>query len=292
MALPSPSQQPQQQPQPFSFDLDTSRANPYKWNFVFTFTKSEGWNEFPLQDPTLPVGSLLLVEHVEVTSAGACGQPYIVKHDDARVVGQRTTRIQNTDLSKPSWFPKWAGWSSLIHGVCALDCPERKEVLGEVEALNEGRFFFSELYMTLSELVQRLESDGNQYKVRMWKTQVEAHIQPRILRVIRHGSIMECLTKRYLECPLVKVRLDHPIMYLCLHLPAPTNDQDLQMCVAVTVSGKRISNICTPAQYSSTLGSIDKFAEALLRPVENGVDFEEYFRQFPIRFHRELIALK
>lgn len=292
MALPSLSQQQQQQQkQPFSFDLDTSRADPYKRNFVFTFNQSEGWNEFPLQDPTLPVGSLLLVEHVEVTSAGACGRPYMVKHDDARVVGKRTTCIQNTDFTKPSWYPTWAGWSSLVHGVCGLDCPERKEVLGEVEALNEERFFMSEMYMTLSQM-RCLQSDGHQYKIRAWRMQVEAHIPPRILRVIRHGSIMECLTKRYLECPLVKVRLDHPIMFLCLHLPAPTDDRDLQMSVAVTVSGKRISNICTPVQVSSTSGFIDKIAETLLLPVENGVDFEEYFRQFPIRFHRELTDLK
>ena len=297
MALPQQQQQQQQQRQGFSFDLDTRRGDPYKRNFVFTLPKWEGWNVFSSQDPSLPSGSFLLIEHFDVTSAGACGQPYVMMHDDGRMVGQRTTYIQNAAVSKPPWFPSWAEWSKLVHGVCGFDSFERKTVTGEIEALNEERFFLSEFYMTLSELVRSHEDDRSPYKFRRWQSQVEAQIPPGVLeRIIRRNSIMECLKKRYLECPLIKTRSDHVIMDLCLHMPALTRDQDndanAPMHVAVTVSGKRISTACSPSKCSSDLQPIEKIQEILLLPVGSGVPFEEIFRRFPIRFHRDMIVFR
>ena len=252
---------------------------------------------FSLQDTGLPAGSLLLVEHFDVTSAGACGQPYIMRHDDGRIVGQRTTHLGNADVSKPPRFPEWAEWSPLVHGVCGLDRYERKAITGDMEALNEERFFMSELYMTLSEFVLSRDDDRSQYKIRRWRSQIEAHIPPLLReKIIRRGSIMECLKKRYLECPLIKTRSDHAIMELCLYLPPSTRgedeDTDATIHVVVTVSGKRVSSACTPIQCSNNSGAIDKFHEILLQPVAEGVPFEEIFRRFPIRFHRDMIVFR
>ena len=284
-----------QQQQRFSFDLDTINADPYKQTFVFTFLQKGGWNVLPLLDRSLSTGSVLLIEHVEVTSAGACGQPYAMLHEDGRLVGRPTTTFKNNDLPRPPSFPKWAQWSSCVHGVCGLFGPGRSAVMGSVEALNEERFFGSELYMTLSQLVRSQEDDSSHYRLRQWQAQINAHIPPQILQNIRHGSVIECLKTRYLECPLVKTRPERPFLDLCLYLSAPNEDEDKEVHVAVTVSGKRISHICSPknpSHYSNGQLTIDAFTDNLIQPIESGVHFDEFFRRFPIRFHRERIAIR
>ena len=159
MAFPQPQpQQQQQQPQNFPFDLDAQRGDPYKRTIVFTLPKWEGWNVISLQDLCLPLGTLLLIENCDVTSAGACGHPYILRHDDGRMAGKRITYVSNASVPKPPRFPQGAEWSPLVHGLCGLDGFERKTTTGGIEALNEERFFASEWYMTLSELVRSQDS--------------------------------------------------------------------------------------------------------------------------------------
>ena len=299
MAFPQPQQQQQQQqPQNFTFDLDTQRADPYKRTFVFTLPKWEGWNVISLQDPCLPLGTLLLIEHCDVTSAGTCGHPYILSHDDGRMVGKRLTYLGNASVPKPPRFPQWAEWSPRVHGLCGLDGFERKTTTGGMEALNEERFFASEWYMTLSELVRSQEDNRSPYKVRRWQQLFEAHVPP-ILRhknTIKFTSVMECLKRRYLECPLIKIRSDHVIMDLCIHLSSFIRDEEKDteapLQVAVTVSGKRISCVCSPFQFSTKFGRLDEYHKFYLHPSTEGLPFEEIFRRFPISFHRDMIVFR
>ena len=250
---------------------------------------------FPLQDLSLPLGCLLIIDRVEAISVEACGEPYMLKCDDGRVVGRRIVSLKNASLPKPSWFPNWAAWSPDVHGLCGLDAIERKEFTGEVEALNEERFFLSDLYMTVSEYVRSEDSDGRQYKVRKLRSQIESHIAPRIVKLTRSGSITDCLKNRYFESPLVKTRSDGSIMDFCLHLSTTSGEMDdgpKTMCVLVTVCGKRISNACSPVQLSNTPGSIEALGDTILLPTNNGVEFDDYFRRFPIAFHRDILTFR
>lgn len=267
----------------------------------------------PLQDATLSPGSLLLIEHVEVTSAAACGRPYVLMHEDGRLVGRVTTVLTGIDLPRPPSFPKWAEWSARVHGVCGLNGLDRNAVTGPVEALNEERFFLSELYMTVAQLVRSQEDDGSHYRLRMWQAQIAAHIPPAILHSIRHGSVVQCLKQHYMQCPLIKARPDRPFANLCIHLPAVTakteSATDLSsLHLAVTVSGKRISHICHPhpnpvfphqgpglglgVGQGQGPGTIDAFFDNLIQSTENGIDFDEFFKRIPIRFHRDRFALR
>lgn len=286
----------QQQQLRFTFDLDTSHADPYERDFVFSFRKTDGWNVIPLEDVMLPSSSILLIERVEVTSAVACGLPFVVMHDDGRLVGQPRTILRDIDLPSPPSFPAWAKWATHVHGVCGLGGIDRKKATGHVEALNEERFFLSELYMALPQLIRTQEEDGSQYRLRMWQSLISAHIPPTILKSIRYGSVSQCLKQHYLQCPLIKTRLDRPFADLCIHVcPGEKDDTDRVMRVAVTVSGKRISHVCTPLNVMpSTNGqaSFETFADHFIHPAENGIEFEEIFRRFPIRFHRDRFALR
>lgn len=280
-----------QQQQRFAFDLDTSHADPYVKNFVFTFTKTSGWNVLPLHDGTLSPSSILLIECVEVISAQLCGQPYVLLHDDGRLVGRTTTILGGEGiLPSPPSFPKWAEWKTHVHGVCGLDGIDRSATTGPVEALNEERFFLSELYMILPQLVRAQEDDGSHYRLRMWQTQINAHIPPSILKNIRHGSVSQCLKRHYLHCPLLKPRPDHPFANLHIHVGADKDKDTAEIVrVAVTVTGKRISNVCLPSNSQATF---ETFSETFIQSMDNGVDFAEYFRRCPIRFHRDLFALR
>ena len=251
-----------------------------------------------MQDPCLPLGTLLLIEHCEVVSAGACGHPYILRHEDGRMVGKRITYVGNVSVPKPPRFPQWAEWTPLVHGLCGLDGFERKTTTGGMEALNEERFFASEWYMTLSELVRSQEDNRSPYNFRKWQQLFEAHVPP-ILRqknTIAFPSVMECLKKRYLECPLIKIRSDHGIMDLCIHLPPfignEEKDTDAQLQVAVTVTGKRISCVCCPFQFSTKFGKLDEYHKIYLHHSTDGLPFEEIFRRFPISFHRDMIVFR
>lgn len=283
-------QQQQQQPQRFGFDLDTENANPYVKNFVFTFTKTNGWNVLPLRDHTLSPTSILLVEGVEVWSVQACGQPYVLLHDDGRFVGRTTTILEEDAIPSPPSFPKWAVWNMHVHGVCGLDGIERSATKRPVEALNEERFFLSELYMTLPQLVRAHEDDGGQYRLRVWQTQINAHIPQSILRNIRHGSVSQCLKQRYLQCPLLRPRPDHPFANLHIYIGADKkNDTDEMVRVVVRVTGKRICNVCAPSNNPPTF---ETFSETIIQSVDSGIDFADFFRRCPIRFHRDRFALR
>ena len=279
----APVQQEQQQ---FAFDLDTSRADPYVKTFVFTFTKTNGWNVLPLLDCTLSPNSILLVECVEVTSAQLCGEPYVLLHDDGRFVGRTTTILEGETLPRPPSFPKWAEWKKHVHGVCGLGGNIRSATTGPVEALNEERFFLSELYMILPQILRTQEDDGSHYRLRMWQTQISAHIPHLILKNIRHGSVSQCLRQQYLQCPLLKPRPDHAFANLHIYVGADTAET---VRAAVTVTGRRISNVCPPSNSQVTF---ETFSETFLQSTDNGVDFAEYFRRCPIRFHRDLFALR
>ena len=286
----APVQQQQQQPpqqQQFAFDLDTSHADPYVKNFVFTFTKTKGWYALPLLDCTLSPNSILLVECVEVTSAQLCGEPYVLLHDDGRLVGRTTTILDRGEiLPTPPTFPKWAEWKTHVHGVCGLGGSNRSATTGPVEALNEERFFLSELYMILPQMLRTQEDDGSHYRLRMWQTQISAHIPHSILKNIRHGSVCQCLKQQYLQCPLLKPRPDHPFANLYIHISTETADR---VPVAVTVTGRRISNVCPPSNSQITF---ETYSDVFLKSTESGVDFAEYFKRCPIQFHRDLFALR
>lgn len=282
-------QQQQQRQQPFAFDLDTSRADPYVKHFVFTFTKTCGWNTLPLRDDALS-RHLLLVERVEVTSALACGQPYVLTHDDGRFVGRLTTILEGIQLPRPPSFPEWAEWKMHAHGVCGLDGVNRNEATGPVEALNEERFFLSELYMSLPQLTRARDGDGNHYQLRTWQQLISAHIPPPILKSIRHGSVWQCLKERYLQCPLIKPRPDRPFADLHIHLAADKcEEQNTTIHAVVTVYGKLISHFCNPVH---TQAGLETLSDSFIQPTETGLEFEELFRRFPIRFHRDRLALR
>lgn len=298
MAATVPGASGQKQQQQFTFDLDSSHGDPYKKTFVFEFTKTDGWNALPLRDCTLPAGSVLLIERCEVISAVACGRPYMLIHDDGRLVGRPTTSVEGTDLPRPTAFPKWAEWTPLVHGVCGLGEIDRNAIVGPVEALNEERFYMSELWMTLAQLVQSQEDESSHYRLRRWQAQIAAHISPEILRSIRHGSVAQCLKQRYLHCPLIRIRSERPLADLYIHLSSEKKEQeDKEQVVhmAVTVSGKRISHVRPPQNTAAHLSgqlNIDAFFDNLIHPIENGVDFDEFFRRVPIRFHRDRYAMR
>ena len=254
---------------------------------MFTFPKTNGWNALPLLDCTLSPNSILLVECVDVTSAQLCGEPYVLLHDDGRLVGKTTTILGGRGiLSAPPAFPKWAEWKTHVHGVCGLGGSNRSATTGQVEALNEERFFLSELYMILPQILRTQEDDGSHYRLRMWQTQISAHIPPLILKNIRHGSVCQCLKQQYLQCPLLKPRPDHPFANLCIHAGTETGDT---ISVAVTVTGRRISNVCPPSNSQITF---ETYSDAFFQSTESGVDFAEYFKRCPIQFHRDLFALR
>ena len=108
-----------------------------------------------------------------------CGLPYVVRHDDGRLVGRRTTHLLNCGATKPTWFPVWADWSTCVHGLCGADSLRRKQHTGDIEALNEERFYLSNWYLALSEYLRSQDTGETKYKQSKWNSQVELHIPPR-----------------------------------------------------------------------------------------------------------------
>ena len=283
-------QQPQQQPrssQLFSFDLETNRNDPYIRTFVFTSEISPGWNMFPLSDCSLPDDSLLLVDHVEVLGKDVCGLPYVVRHDDGRLVGRRTTHLQNCGATKPTWFPVWADWKTSVHGLCGADSLQRKQHTGDIEALNEERFYLSNWYLALSEYLRSQDTGETKYKQSKWNSQVELHIPPRYIHKICNESILECLKKRYLECPIVKTHSSGLIADLCIYLHNH-RDQDTKALkfITVTVQGQHISRSCEPTQIlNQGSHAINQFLS-----FTGKMYFDDVFRTMPIEFHRDRSA--
>ena len=178
-----------------------------------------------------------------------------------------------------------------MHGVCGFDGIDRTSTTGLVEALNEERFFLSEVYMTMPQVIRIQEDDdGSRYRLRTWQTLINAHIPPAILKSIRHGSVSQCLKQRYLHCPLIKLRPHRPFadlhVYLCTDKDEGT---DATVHVAATVYGKQICNVCGP---SNVQANCDTAPDSFIQLMDTEVEFEEFFRRLPIRFHRDRLALR
>ena len=77
-------------------------------------------------------------------------------------------------------------------------------------------------------------------------------------------------------------------MDLCIHLSPfireEEKDTEAPLQVPVTMSGKRISCVCSPLQVSAKFEKLDEYHKIYLHPSTDGIPFEEIFGDFPSLF--------
>ena len=97
-------------------------------------------------------------------------------------------------------------------------------------------------------------------------------------------SILDCLTKRYLECPIVKTHSSGFIADLCIYLHNH-DDQDTEAFkfITVTIRGQHISRGCEPIPAPTQGPNTNN----QFLPFTGKTYFDDVFRTMPIKFHRD-----